>query len=98
MIAVNLFGAFLVSRAAAQQMVKQGQGGKLIFISSVYEDIPFPGYTAYCAAKGGIRMMMRNLSMELAQYKINVNDVVREPLRRQSIKRCSIIPRRRRRH
>jgi glucose 1-dehydrogenase len=60
---------------AARQMVKQGQGGKLVNISSVHEDIPFPGYTAYCAAKGGVRMLMRNLAMELAPYKINVNNV-----------------------
>jgi glucose 1-dehydrogenase len=74
-IAVNLFGSYLVSQAAARQMVKQGQGGKLIFISSVHEDIPFPEYTAYCASKGGVRMLMRNLAMELAQYKINVNNI-----------------------
>ncbi len=74
-IAVNLFGAYLVHQTAARQMVKQGPGGKLINISSVHEDIPFPEYTAYCASKGGIRMMMRNLAMELAPYKINVNNI-----------------------
>lgn len=74
-IAVNLFGAYLVHQAAARQLVKQGGGGKLINISSVHEDIPFPEYTAYCASKGGIRMMMRNLAMELAPYKINVNNI-----------------------
>lgn len=74
-IAVNLFGSYLVSQVAAQQMVRQGDGGKLIFISSVHEDIPFPQYTAYCASKGGVRMMMRNLAMELAQHKINVNNI-----------------------
>ena len=56
-------------------MVKQGDGGKLIFISSVHEDIPFPNYTAYCASKGGVRMMMRNLAIELAPYRINVNNI-----------------------
>jgi glucose 1-dehydrogenase len=74
-INVNLFGAFLVSQAAAKQMVKQGEGGKLIFISSVHEDIPFPQFTAYCASKGAIRMMMRNIAMELAPYKINCNNI-----------------------
>ena len=74
-IGVNLFGAFLVHQTAARQLVQQGQGGKLINISSVHEDIPFPEYTAYCASKGGIRMMMRNLAMELAPYKINVNNI-----------------------
>ncbi|HZO92089.1 MAG TPA: glucose 1-dehydrogenase [Chthonomonadaceae bacterium] len=74
-IAVNLYGTFLVSQAAARQMVKQGQSGKLINISSVHEDIPFPQYTAYCASKGGIRMMTRNLAVELAPNKINVNNI-----------------------
>jgi glucose 1-dehydrogenase len=74
-IAVNLYGSYLVSQIAARQMVQQGQGGKLIFISSVHEDIPFPGYTAYCASKGGVRMMMRNLAIELAPNKINVNNI-----------------------
>ena len=74
-IAVNLFGSYLVSQVAAKQMVRQGQGGKLIFISSVHEDIPFPEYTAYSASKGGVRMLMRNLAMELAQYRINVNNI-----------------------
>jgi glucose 1-dehydrogenase len=74
-LGVNLYGAFVVSQLAARQMIKQGQGGKLIFVSSVHEDIPFPGYTSYCASKGAIRMMMRNLAMELAPYKINVNNI-----------------------
>ena len=74
-LSVNLFGAFVVSQTAARQMVKQGPGGKIINISSVHEDIPFPGYTAYCASKGAVRMMMRNLAMELAVHKINVNNI-----------------------
>lgn len=72
---VNLFGAFLVSQLAARQMIKQGQGGKLVFISSVHEDIPFPQYTPYCVSKGGMRMLMRNISMELAPYQINCNNI-----------------------
>ncbi len=72
---VNLLGSFIVSQCAAREMVKQGNGGKLIFISSVHEDIPFPDYTAYCASKGAIRMMMRNLAMELAPHKINCNNI-----------------------
>jgi glucose 1-dehydrogenase len=72
---VDLYGSFLVSQIAARQMVKQGNGGRIIFISSVHEDIPFAGYTAYCASKGGIRMMMRNLALELAPHKINANNI-----------------------
>ncbi len=74
-IGVNLYGAFVVAQLAARQMIRQGNGGKLLFVSSVHEDIPFPGYTSYCASKGAIRMMMRNLAMELAPHKINVNNI-----------------------
>lgn len=74
-ISVNLYGAFVVSQAAARRMVEQGGGGKLIYTSSVHEDIPFAGYTSYCASKGGMRMMMRNLAIELAPHRINVNNI-----------------------
>lgn len=74
-LSINLYGAFLVSQVGARQMVKQGKGGKLIFVSSVHEDIPFPQYTPYCASKGGMRMLMRNLAMELAEHCINCNNI-----------------------
>jgi glucose 1-dehydrogenase len=74
-VGVDLYGSFLVSQAAARQMVKQGEGGRLIFVSSVHEDIPFVGYTAYCASKGALRMMMRNLALELAPHKITANNI-----------------------
>lgn len=74
-ISVNLYGAFVVSQASARRMVRQGEGGKLIYTSSVHEDIPFPGYTSYCASKGGVRMLMRNLAVELAPHRINVNNI-----------------------
>jgi glucose 1-dehydrogenase len=74
-ISVNLYGAFVVSQTAARQMVRQGEGGRLIYTSSVHEDIPFPGYTSYCASKGGVRMLMRNLALELAPYRISVNNI-----------------------
>ncbi len=74
-LGVNLYGAFVVSQLAARQMVKQGEGGKIIFTSSVHEDIPYPRYTAYCASKGGLRLLMRNIAIELSPHKINVNNI-----------------------
>ena len=74
-LGVNLYGSFVVSQVAARAMVKQGGGGRLIFMSSVHEDIPFPGYTSYCASKGAIRMVARNLAMELAPHQITVNNI-----------------------
>lgn len=74
-LSVNLYGAFVMSQAAARQMVKQGKGGRIIFTSSVHEDIPLPDFTPYCASKGGIRMLMRNIALELAPHKITVNNI-----------------------
>ena len=74
-LSVNLYGSFVTSQLAARAMVAQGGGGRLIFMSSVHEDIPFPGFTSYCASKGAIRMMMRNLAMELAPHGITVNNI-----------------------
>jgi glucose 1-dehydrogenase len=72
---VNLYGSFMVAQTAAREMVRQRSGGRLIFMSSVHEDIPFPGYTSYCASKGAIRMLMRNVAMELAPHGITANDI-----------------------
>jgi glucose 1-dehydrogenase len=72
---VNLYGAFVVSQLAARQMVKQGGAGRLVNVSSVHEDIPFPGFTPYCVSKGGMRMMTRNLCIELAPHRITCNNI-----------------------
>jgi glucose 1-dehydrogenase len=74
-IAINLTGPFLGAQAAARQMVKQGTGGRIINISSIHEDLPMPTNTPYCAAKGGLRMLMRTICDELAPYKITVNNI-----------------------
>lgn len=73
-IGVNLKGPFLCTQAAARDMAKRKKG-TIINISSVHEDLPFPGYSAYCAAKGGLRMLCRDLALELAPYGINVINV-----------------------
>lgn len=72
---VNLVGPFLVSQSAARQMIKQGQGGRIINISSVHEDLPMPTNAAYCASKGGLRMLTRTISVELAKDRITVNNI-----------------------
>jgi glucose 1-dehydrogenase len=74
-IAVNLTGAWNCSQAAAKAMVGQKRGGRILNISSVHEDVAMPTNAPYCASKGGIRMMMRTIALELAQYGITVNDV-----------------------
>jgi glucose 1-dehydrogenase len=74
-IAVNLKGPFLCTQAAAREMVRRGGGGTIVNISSVHEDLAFPGYADYCAAKGGLRMLCRDLALELAPHQINVVNV-----------------------
>ncbi len=74
-IEVNLIGPYLVAQAAAKQMIQQGQGGRIINISSVHEDLPMPTNSAYCAAKGGLRMLTRTIAVELAKNNITVNNV-----------------------
>ena len=72
---VNLLGPFVVSQSAARQMIKQGNGGRIINISSVHEDLAMPTNAAYCASKGGVRMLMRTIAVELAPHKITVNNI-----------------------
>jgi glucose 1-dehydrogenase len=74
-IAVNLTGPFLCSQAAARQMIRQGKGGRIINISSVHEDLPFLMNAPYCASKGGLRMLMRTIAVELAPHQITVNNI-----------------------
>ncbi len=74
-IDVNLTGNWLCSQAAARQMVKQKRAGRIINISSVHEELAMPTNAPYCASKGAIRMLMRTIAVELAQYGITVNNV-----------------------
>jgi glucose 1-dehydrogenase len=74
-IAVNLTGTWLGCQAAAKQMVTQGDGGRIINVSSVHEDLAMPTNSPYCATKGGVRMLMRTLAVELAPNDITVNNI-----------------------
>lgn len=72
---VNLRGVFFATQYAAKQMIAQGGGGSIINISSVHEDWPMPGNTAYCLAKGGVRMLTRTAALELAPHGITMVNV-----------------------
>jgi glucose 1-dehydrogenase len=74
-IDINLGGVWLCTQAAAKQMVKQKRGGRIINISSIHEELAMPTNAPYCAAKGGVRMLMRTVALELAKEHITVNNV-----------------------
>ena len=69
---INLKSAFFGTQLAAKQMVSQGAGGRIINVTSVHEDWPMPGNTAYCVSKGGMRMLTRTAGVELATHGILV--------------------------
>jgi glucose 1-dehydrogenase len=71
-LGVDLRSAFFGTQVAAKQMIRQGGGGRIINITSVHEDWPMPGNTAYCVAKGGMRMLTRTAGVELAPHGIRV--------------------------
>jgi len=72
---VNLKGMFFVTQAVVRHLRETGRPGKIINISSVHEELPFPNFASYCASKGGIKMLTRNLSIELAPSKITINSI-----------------------
>jgi glucose 1-dehydrogenase len=69
---VNLKSAFFGTQLAAAQMIAQGNGGRIINMTSVHEDWPMPGNTPYCLSKGGMRMLTRTAGVELAPHGILV--------------------------
>ena len=71
-LAINLKSAFFGTQLAARQMITQGGGGRIINVTSVHEDWPMPGNTAYCVSKGGMRMLTRTAGVELAAHGILV--------------------------
>ncbi len=71
-MAINLKSAFFGTQLAAKQMIAQGDGGRIINITSVHEDWPMPGNTPYCVSKGGMRMLTRTAGVELGPHGITV--------------------------
>jgi glucose 1-dehydrogenase len=74
-LATNLKAPFFLSQAFAAHVRHAGAGGRIVNISSVHEDLPFPNFSPYCASKGGLRMVTRTLALELAPLGITVNNV-----------------------
>ena len=79
---INLTGAFLCAREAAREFIRRGivpersaAAGKIIFISSVHEVIPWASHVNYASSKGGIMLLMKSIAQELGPYKIRVNSI-----------------------
>ena len=75
MLNVNLKGVFFGTQAFVRHCRAAGHGGKVINISSVHEDLAFPNFAAYCASKGGLRMLARTLAVELGPLGITINNI-----------------------
>ncbi len=74
-IEVNLTGTFLVTKAVAQALIEQGEGGRIVNISSIAGREGIATFAAYGASKAGIILFTRVLARELAPHGINVNCV-----------------------
>ncbi len=72
---VNLKGLFFVTQAMVRYLMQAKRAAKIINISSVHEELPFPHFASYCASKGGLKMLMRDLSIELAPFNITINNI-----------------------
>lgn len=71
----NLTGPMLCCRRFIQERRKAGGGGRIINVTSVHDEIPRSGAAEYCASKGGLQNLTRTLALELADDKINVNNI-----------------------
>jgi glucose 1-dehydrogenase len=72
---INLKGAFFLTQAFVRRLKAAGKPGRVINISSVHEDMVFPHFSTYCASKGAMRMLMRDLAVELGPLGITVNNI-----------------------
>jgi 3-oxoacyl-[acyl-carrier protein] reductase len=72
---LNLGGSFFLAQAAARQMKQQGEGGSILFMSSVTGHQAHKNLAAYGMTKAALEMLAKNLVIEVSQYKINVNCV-----------------------
>ncbi len=74
-IDVDLSGPFIMSRYVAEKMAARGQGGKIINMCSMMSELGRATVSAYAAAKGGLKMLTRNLATELAKHNIQANGI-----------------------
>jgi glucose 1-dehydrogenase len=71
----NLKGGFFLTQAFVKRLSEAKKPGCVINISSVHEDMVFPNFSTYCASKGAMKMVMRDLAVELGPMNIRVNNI-----------------------
>jgi NAD(P)-dependent dehydrogenase (short-subunit alcohol dehydrogenase family) len=74
-VGVNLTGAFNVGQAAARAMVARGEGGRIVFTSSVHAQMCFPSMAVYGATKQAVRALCETMAIELGEHGITVNHI-----------------------
>ncbi|MEO8109085.1 MAG: SDR family oxidoreductase [Ginsengibacter sp.] len=72
---VNLGGSFFLAQAAAKQMKQQGDGGSILFMSSVTGHQAHKNLAAYGMSKAALEMLAKNLVIELSPFRININAI-----------------------
>jgi glucose 1-dehydrogenase len=72
---VNLKGVFFATQAMVKHLRATRRRGRIVNISSVHEELPFPNFAAYCASKGGLKMLARTLAVELGPLGISINNI-----------------------
>lgn len=72
---INQTGVFFTTQRFVQLLRDAKRPGKIVNISSVHEELPFPHFTPYCMSKGAVKMMARNLAVELGPLGITVNNI-----------------------
>lgn len=84
----NLKSAMFLGQAVAKQQIAQGGGGRQIHLLSVRSQLALRGrgYSAYCATKGGLAMLVKQHAMELAPHNITVNGVAPTFIRSERIR------------
>lgn len=94
-IEINLTGSFLCAREAVREFLRRGvvpgrsrAAGKIVFMSSVHEAIPWAGHANYTASKGGIMQLMKTVAQEMAPKKIRANSIapgaIKTPINRSA--------------
>jgi glucose 1-dehydrogenase len=72
---INLRGTFFITQDFVNHLRATNRPGRVINISSVHEELPFPHFSTYCASKGALKMLCRDLAVELGPLGITVNNI-----------------------